>query len=83
MGTAIDVTDTHGRKVGTIREEVAKSFIKTYTTYRILDAQDRIVANSVNVEWLGTEILLTDAGGRGIVRLDRPWPCPIGDKWDV
>ena len=82
-GNVIDVMDARGRKIGTIKEEVLKSFFKVYTTYRILDANDRPVARSEKVDWLGSEITMFDGSGRRVVRLSRPWINPLGDKWEV
>lgn len=82
-GNIVEVTDGSGHKIGTIKEEILKSLFKVYTTYWILDANDRPVARSEKVDWLGTEITMFDGGGHQIVRLSRPWINPLGDKWEV
>lgn len=82
-GNIVEVFDGSGHKIGTIKEEILKSLFKVYTTYWILDANDRPVARSEKVDWLGTEITMFDGGGHRVVRLSRPWINLLGDKWEV
>lgn len=82
-GTHVDVTDCQGRKVGAIKENVLKSFFKVYTTYAILDGQDREIATSEKVEWISTDVTLTSKQGRAVASLHRPWLNVFSDNWTV
>ena len=72
--------------IGTIKEEILKSLFKVYTAYRILDAQDRLVATSEKVEWLSTDIVLRDPSGRVVAEVRRGFTenlLRLTDRWDV
>ncbi|MDD5629411.1 MAG: hypothetical protein PHU21_10130 [Elusimicrobia bacterium] len=82
-GTHVDVTDSQGRPIGAIKEQVFKSLFKVYTAYSILDAQGREIALSEKVDWLGTEINISDKQGRRVAVIKRPWINFFSDHWDV
>lgn len=85
-GTEIAVTDCAGGKLGTIKENVFKSLFKVQTTYAILDASGKSVAQSTKVDWLGTEVTLragADGKGGRVAKLTRPWLQLFRDTWDV
>lgn len=82
-GTRIDITDDKGQAIGTIKEDVLKSWWKTYTQYSILDAQDKEVAKSEKVEWLGTDFTLKNNKGEVIATIHRPWFNWLRDNWTI
>ena len=82
-GTHIDVTDCSDRPVGTIKENVMKSWFKVWTTYSILDARNAEVAVSEKVEWISTDLLIRRPGGGEIASLHRPWLNVFSDNWAV
>ncbi|MDB5038845.1 MAG: hypothetical protein JWQ35_2373 [Bacteriovoracaceae bacterium] len=82
-GVKIDVTDVNGKKIGAIQEEIFKSIFKPYTTYKILDANDNIIAESQKTEWLETEFNLTSSSGEDLAHLHRgAWSWPK-DNWAI
>jgi uncharacterized protein YxjI len=82
-GTYIDVTDCSDRPIGAIKENVLKSWFKTWTTYSILDAQGREIASSEKVEWISTDLTIRRPDGRTIATLHRPWLNVLSDNWSV
>lgn len=86
LGSTVDVTDGAGNKIGTIKEEILKSLLKVWTTYKLLDANDRQVASSEKVELFSTEITLKAPDGRSIALLRRGFKenlLRFTDRWDV
>jgi len=82
-GNQVIVTDCQGNKIGKIKEEIIKSIFKVHTIYRILNAQDREIAKSEKVDWIGTSFTLRDAKGRKVAELKRPFINLLSDSWDV
>ena len=82
-GTAIDVTDCAGRPIGAIKENVLRSFFKTWTTYSILDAQGGEIATSEKVEWISTDLTIRRPDGRTIAELRRSWLNILSDNWTM
>jgi uncharacterized protein YxjI len=84
-GTTIDVTDENGNKLGTIREDLLKSFLGlgVTTQYKITDANDRLIAKSDKLDWIGTLFTLTDNSGNVLVQMKRPWVNFLSDDWSV
>jgi len=82
-GTYIDVTDCSDRPVGAIKENVLKSLFKVYTTYSILDGQNREAATSEKVEWVSTNLVMRRPDGATIAELHRPWLNVLSDNWTV
>jgi len=86
LGSTVVVEDGEGRRIGTINEDVIKSLFKVYTHYRILDAQDNVVASSEKLEALSTVVLLRDNSGRIVAELRRGFTqnlLRLTDRWDV
>lgn len=82
-GTHIDVTDCADRPIGAIKENVLKSWFKVWTTYSILDGQNKEVAVSEKVEWISTDLVLRRPNGAVIAQLHRPWLNVLSDNWNV
>jgi uncharacterized protein YxjI len=82
-GTHIDVTDCSDRPIGAIKEDVIRSFFKTWTTYSILDGQGKEIAVSDKVEWISTDLSIRHPDGRAIAELHRPWLNILSDNWTV
>ncbi len=82
-GTHIDVTDCSDRPIGAIKENVLKSFFKTWTTYSIVDGRGQEVAISDKVEWISTDLSIRRPDGRAIAELHRPWLNILSDNWTV
>lgn len=82
-GTEILVYDGSGNKVGSIEEHVFQSFLKTWTSYSIKDANGREVATSDKTEWLGTTFRIKGADGNLVAELERPWVNWMGDNWNL
>jgi uncharacterized protein YxjI len=82
-GTHIDVTDCTDRPIGTIKENVMKSWFKVWTTYSVLDAQNKEVAISEKVEWISTDLVVRRTNGATIAELHRPWLNILSDNWNV
>jgi uncharacterized protein YxjI len=82
-GTQIDVNDGSGNRIGTIKEEVLSSLFKTWTTYRILDANGNQIAESHKTEWIDTDITLNAPDGKVVAKLHRGWFTKFGDSWTV
>ncbi|MBS1990011.1 MAG: hypothetical protein JSS83_05800 [Cyanobacteria bacterium SZAS LIN-3] len=82
-GTQIDVVDGQGKKLGTIKEEVFSSFLKTWTTYKILDADGKEVATSQKSEWFATNFELTANDGHVVAEVHRGMWNWTGDTWYV
>jgi uncharacterized protein YxjI len=80
-GTYIEVTDCSDRPIGAIKENVLKSFFKTWTTYSILDGQGKEIAVSEKVEWISTDLAIHRPDGRAIAELHRPWLNILSDNW--
>lgn len=82
-GSHIDVTDNLGQPIGSIKEQVFKSFFKVYTAYSILDAGGKEIALSEKVDWIGTKLAISDKQGRLISTIERPWINFFSDHWTV
>lgn len=82
-GTKIDIYDEHGNLLGTLKEKVFESLLKTWTTYQIVDANDNIIAESEKVQFGATKFTLKTPGGVEVVKLYRPWINVTGDNWYV
>ncbi|MFC1523121.1 hypothetical protein ACFL6Y_12000, partial [Elusimicrobiota bacterium] len=78
-GSHVVVTDCDKNKIGSIKENVVKSLFSVYTNYSILDAKDKEIAISEKVDWITTELTLTDKEGQVIVELKRPWINIVSD----
>ncbi|MBU6453935.1 MAG: hypothetical protein KGS72_19305 [Cyanobacteria bacterium REEB67] len=82
-GTQIDVVDGSGKRLGTIKEELFTSLFKTWTTYRILDANGNQVATSQKSEFWSTTFDLTANDGHLIATIHRNAWNWMGDNWTV
>ncbi len=82
-GTQIEVVDSRGHKIGTIKEEVFSSFLKSWSTYRILDENGKQVATSQKSEFFSTSFDLTANDGHVIATIHRPAFNWFGDNWTV
>jgi len=82
-GTQIDVVDGQGRTIGTIKEELFTSMFKTWTTYKILDANGNQVAESQKTEWFSTNFELKANDGHVVAEVHRNYWNWTGDTWTV
>jgi len=82
-GTQINVVDGQGRNIGTIKEELFTSFLKTWTTYKILDANGNQVAESQKTEWFSTNFELKANDGHVVAEVHRGYWNWTGDTWEV
>lgn len=82
-GTEINVDDGSGHRIGTIKEEVISSMLKTWTTYRILDAAGNQIAESHKTEFIDTDITLNAPDGKVMATMHRGWFTKFGDSWTV
>lgn len=82
-GTQIDIVDGGGRRIGTIKEEVFSSMFKTWTTYKIMDAQGKVVAISRKTEIFSTTIALENLDGKVVAEVYRGAFNWFGDSWSV
>jgi uncharacterized protein YxjI len=82
-GVQVDIFDCNQKKIGTLKENLLKSWLKVETTYDILDAAGVKVATSEKQDWITTDFYLRDTGGRLVAELHRPWNTLFGESWKV
>lgn len=83
IGTTIEVKDCENKSIGTVKENIFKSFFKTYTSYDVLDATGKLIARSEKLELLATSIVVKSPTGEPIMELSRPIFNFITDVWTV
>lgn len=83
FGTKIDVKDGSGKLIGSIEEEILKSFLKVTTTYRIEGPNGEILGQSEKIDFLSTDFYITTKDGKSVARIHRPMINLIRDSWTV
>ena len=83
LGSTIEVKDCEGKLIGTVRENIFKSFFATYSNYDVLDATGKVVATSEKVELLATHIIVKSKKGEVIMTIKRPMINVLTDTWIV
>ncbi len=82
-GTQINIVDGNGKTIGTIKEEVYSSLLSNWNTYKILDADGKVVAYSKKSEFFATNITLENTSGKVVAELHRGAINWAGDSWSV
>lgn len=82
-GVNIDVTDCNGQKLGSVHEEIIKSMFHAFTTYSILDANDRVLAQSEKIDFISTDFQIFDKSNTPVARIYRGAFQFLTDKWQV
>ncbi|MGZ3688843.1 MAG: hypothetical protein ACXWP5_00810 [Bdellovibrionota bacterium] len=83
LGAIVDIDDCAGNRIGTLKEDIWKSFFSVMTTYSILDSKGAEIGRSDKVELFSTDITLKDSMGAPIARIHRPALKILTDKWSV
>lgn len=80
-GVKIDVYDCQNKIIGSMQENIWKSFWKITTMYTLLDGNGQTVGQSRKFDGFGTDIIFYDASKRMNARLTRPYFNPLTDRW--
>ncbi|MFP5386489.1 MAG: hypothetical protein ACLGHN_10450 [Bacteriovoracia bacterium] len=83
LGSTIEVKDCEGKLIGTVRENIFKSFFSTYSNYDVLDASGKIIATSEKVELLATQLIVKSKKGELLMTIKRPMINVLTDTWTV
>ena len=83
LGTKIEISDGNGQTIGSVEENVLKSFFSIKTSYSIKDANGREVASSEKLDWAGTKVTINDPSGKMLVNMTRPMWDLGGATWTV
>ena len=73
LGTKIDISDGNGNRLGSVEENVLKSFFSIKTSYSIKDASGRELGTSEKLDWAGTKVVIHDSAGKMLVEMKRPY----------
>lgn len=83
-GVHIDVFDSSGALIGSIKEDLNRSIFSPYTIYHILDANGQEVALSKKYQLFSTDITLTNPRtGQQVANMHRNALNFLGDTWYV
>ena len=82
LGSTVEVFDAGGKKIGTIKEDIWKSLFKVWTTYHILDANDKEIAVSEKEEGFATTFDMHATDGTPLLHMERPF-FRVMDTWTV
>jgi uncharacterized protein YxjI len=83
-GVNIEVFDSTGAKIGTIKEDLSWNLLRQYTVYHIHDRTGKEVAVSKKYQFLSTDINLTHpTNGKQIANINRAMFNLFGDTWRV
>lgn len=83
LGAKIDITDSSGKAIGTVEENVLKSLFKVKTSYLIKDASGKSVGQSEKLDWTGTTVTFQDTSGKHLAKMERPMWDMGGATWTV
>lgn len=82
-GTTIEVKDCEDNLIGSVKENIFKSFFKFYTSYDILDSTGKTVATTKKFEFFAPEFIVTNVKNEELMILKRRTFNILVDTWNV
>ncbi len=83
VGTAVNIYDCNGQKIGAFHENILKELKSLRTHYTIEDAAGQVIAESANVNFLTTRFELRDPQGELFAVIERSVQGFFTDSWTV
>jgi uncharacterized protein YxjI len=83
FGSIIDITDSNGKKIGSIEEHLFYSIFGMYSLYNIYDSRGSLIGTSTKHELMSTSFTIRDKNGQLICTITRPAVNFVSDVWTV
>lgn len=82
-GTTIEVRDCEGNIIGSVKENIFKSFFNFFTSYDILDPAGKTIAVTKKFEFFAPEFIVADLNNEPVMILKRRMFNILIDTWNV